>query len=88
MNCYRQHNRKLDEPKGSPQATDKACGLYQREDSNSRNIEAVTEEDPEGRKCYTVHIPDRYFGDVVNQKLKPSIELSRLCLYMFVNILF
>ena len=88
MNCYRQYNPKLDELKGSPQATDKTCGLYQREDSNTRNIEAVTEEDPEGRKCYTVHIPDLYFSDVVNQKLKAFIELSRLSLYMFVNILF
>ena len=78
----------MDEPKGSPQATDKACGLYQREDSNTRNIEAVTEENPEGRKCYTVHIPGRSFGDVVNQKLKHYIELSRLCFYISWTISF
>ena len=58
----------MDQPKGSPQTTDKgACGLHPRENPNTRNVEKIAELDPEGKKCYTVHIPDQYFGDIVNQ---------------------
>ena len=57
----------MDQVKLSPQTTDKACGLHPRENPSTRNVETIADEDPEGRKCYTVHIPDRYFGDIVNQ---------------------
>ena len=57
----------MDQSKKNTQTTDKACRLYPRKNANTRNIKTVAEEDPEGRKCYTVHIPDRPFGDIANQ---------------------
>ena len=57
----------MDQSKRNTQTTGKACRLYPRENANTWNIETIADEDPEERKSYTVHIPDRPFGDIANQ---------------------
>ena len=59
----------MEQPKRSTQTANEAFRLHPRENPNTGDIKTVTEEDPEGRKCVTVHIPDRSFGDIVNLDL-------------------
>ena len=53
--------------KRSIQTANEAFRLHPRVNPNTGDIKTVTQEDPEGRKSITVHIPDRSFGDIVNQ---------------------
>ena len=67
VNCYRCFSRKVEQQKRDAETTNEARTFHPRENPDTGTSKLETEENPGGRKCITVHIPDRSFSDIVNQ---------------------
>ena len=75
----------MEQPKGAAETTDEASRLHSRKDPNTGNLEAVTERKSEGRKCNTVHIPNRSFRLTVNHQTLDHSH-THLFLHMFIYL--